>query len=121
MALVGLVAWATLTEARAPVIPAQSNLPVLLLEAERTVLTVPAVAKQVAVWVGAPAAGRPFRLELRNRENEAIVLLGGLMPNPRGALTASVPAGALPPGSYTARLYAAGGALAGEYKFEIQR
>ena len=46
---------------------------------------------------------------------------GALVRGRHGALTAAVPAEKLPPGKYTARLFGANGALAGEYKFEIRR
>lgn len=138
-ALVGFVSWALLVQiprlerdlaaarntppvrVEVPaVLVAQANLPVLMLEASRAdganVLKVPAGAKEVAVWLDAPpAAAKPFRLEMAGQT------LGGLEPNAHGALTAAVPAEKLPPGAYTARLFGANGALAGEYKFEVRR
>ena len=51
----------------------------------------------------------------------AVAAMEGLTPNAQGALTGSLPSAKVPPGQYTARLFGASGALAGEYKFEIKR
>lgn len=146
-ALVGFVSWAMLFEiprlklevARAlhvtpppaekvevPVVMAQANLPVLMLEASRadtaTAFGLPAGAAQFAIWLEAPAGGgRPFRLEITGAGGAGVATLAGLTPNAQGALTGSLPAAQVPPGRYTARLFGANGALAGEYKFEIKR
>ncbi|MBI2689702.1 MAG: zf-HC2 domain-containing protein [Acidobacteria bacterium] len=105
---------------------AQPNLPVLVLEASRAgapgSLTVPAGVPLFALWLDAPpSAPRPFRLELLNGANERVELLESLEPNSHGALAASVVAAKFPAGSYIARLYNANGALAGEYKFQVER
>jgi len=105
---------------------AQPNLPVLMLESSRadapTALAVPAAAKHVALWLDAPPAGKtPYRLEIVSAGGARADLLTGLEPNTHGALTAAVPAEKLPPGTYTARLAGADGALAAEYRFTIRR
>lgn len=118
---------AAVRDVPAPVILAQAqpNLPLLMLEASRadtaTALTVPSGAPRFAIWLDVPpSAPGPFRLDILNAGNR-IESLAALEPNPHGALTAAVPSEKLPPGKYTARLFGANGALAGEYKFEIRR
>lgn len=146
-ALVGFVSWAMLFEiprlkleveralhvappppekVEVPVVMAQANLPVLMLEASRadtaTAFTLPEAVTQFALWLDAPVgAGRPFRLEITGAGGAAVATLAGLTPNVQGALTGSLPAARIPPGQYTARLFGANGSLAGEYRFTVKR
>jgi hypothetical protein len=140
VALIALASWTMLVQiprleaqlaavrnVPAPVIIAQAqpNLPLLMLEASRadtaTALTVPSAAPRFAIWLDAPLSARgPFRLDILSGDS-SIESLTALEPNSHGALTAAVPSEKLPPGKYTARLFGANGALAGEYKFEIRR
>jgi len=109
----------------APVVLAQANLPLLMLEASRadtaTALSVPAAAKQIAIWIDVPRGMGPFVLLIKDKEGRTVETLSGLTPNSHGALTAAVPMEKLAAGGYTARLMGGEGALAGEYKFEIKR
>ena len=146
-ALAGFVSWAMLFEiprlklevtralhvvpppaekVEVPVVMAQANLPVLMLEASRadtaTSIAMPAGTAQFALWLDAPAGGgKPFRLEITGAGGTAVATLAGLTPNAQGALTGSLPAAQVPPGSYTARLFGANGVLAGEYRFAVKR
>lgn len=108
-----------------PVVVAQANLPVLMLEASRAGepagLKLPEEAKQVALWMDGAAGAGPFRLLIADARGGEVLTLEGLRPNRLGSLTAAVPAGKLPPGKYTARLIGTAGALAAEYRFEVRR
>lgn len=146
-ALIGFVSWAMLFEiprlkleveralhvvpppaekVEVPVVMAQANLPVLMLEASRadtaTAFALPAGVAQFALWLDAPVGGGgPFRLEITGAGGAAVATLGGLTANAQGALTGSLPATQVPPGQYTARLFGANGGLAGEFKFAVKR
>ena len=113
-------------EATVPVLMAQANLPLVMLEASRadeaTAVQLPAAAKQLVFWLEAPAGGRgSFRFVLFNAQGTTVETLEGLTANSHGALTAAVPSDTVPVGRYTARLFGANGALAAEYKFTIIR
>lgn len=107
-----------------PVLLAQANLPVLQLEASRAgeapVVTLPD-SGQVALWLDAPPPGAgPFVLEVTGPQEKLVETFTGLTPNALDALTAALPAGKLPPGTYIARLKRADGTLAAEYRFQTR-
>lgn len=109
-----------------PVVMAQANLPLVMLEASRadeaTAVKVPAAARQLAFWLDAPAGGRgSFRFVLLDAQGTTVETLEGLTANSHGALTAAVSSDRVPIGRYTARLFGANGALTAEYKFTISR
>ncbi len=106
-----------------PVVVAQANLPVVMLEASRAgepaSVKVPEGAREVALWMDGVAGPGSFRFVLADARGGEVAVLAGLTVNTHGALTATVPAEKLPRGVYTARLFGSNGKLAAEYKFEI--
>ena len=91
-----------------PVVVAQANLPVVMLEASRAGepagVKLPEGARQVAFWMDGAAGVGPFRLLIADARGGEVLTLEGLKANGHGALTAAVPADRLPPGLYTARV-----------------
>ena len=106
-----------------PVVVAQANLPVVMLEASRAgepaAVKVPDGTREVALWMDGVAGPGSFRFVLADARGGEVAVLGGLTVNPHGALTATVPATKLPRGVYTARLFGGNGRLAAEYKFDV--
>ena len=120
------VAPATVERVEVPVVMAQANLPVLMLEASRadtaTAFALPAGVAQFALWLDAPVGGGgPFRLEITGAGGVVVATLAGLTPNAQGALTGALPSAQVASGQYTARLLGANGVLAGEYRFVVRR
>lgn len=113
-----------------PGLASQPNQPLVMLEASRadtaSSVAIPATAQQLVIWVEPPPApsGVTWRLEILTQAGAAVESVNGLVRNSYRALTASVPAAPLTPGSYRARLLVNKGdklELVGDYRFEVRK
>jgi hypothetical protein len=108
----------------------EPNVPVMLLEATRAAstseLAVPAGARSLLLWIEVEPGSRfsSFRLQIYTSDGRLAQTATGLRRNQQGALAVSLPAQALPPGSYLARLYGLSqqpAELVGEYRLQFRR
>lgn len=122
---------ATLEKQIASLAQAETNVPLVMLQATRdtqaptpeTIL--PADAAHLVLWIDAVSPRfRTFRLELYGAEDKPVETLKKLTPNSYGALAVGLPTQRLQPGEFRIKLYAEEplpAALLAEYRLKIRR
>lgn len=122
---------ATLEEQLRQSLHAETNVPLVMLEASRDVqpkpleAALPASASRLILWVE-PGSGRyrDFRIEILAADGSVTETLENVERNPYGALAVSLPANHLQPGEFRIRLTGANpppASLLAEYTLRIRR
>lgn len=107
----------------------QPNVPLVMLQSTRgeepMTAVLPADARQLIVWVEiGPTRFSSYRMEVSAASGRQIMTVDGLRRGPYGALSASLPAGELQPGTF--RVTVSGqtpppASLVSEYRLQIRR
>ncbi len=124
-------ALAALEKQVASATQAETNVPLVMLQATRDVqaapneVIVPSGAKHVVLWVEVPSGNfRSFRLEVETTDHHPVLTLDYLQRNSYGALAASLPAERLQPGEFRIKLSGEEpppASLLAEYRLRIRR
>jgi hypothetical protein len=107
----------------------EANIPLVMLQTSRgqeaSEAVVPSEAKRLVVWVElGPTRFTSYRMEVFLESGKPVTSIQDLLPNPYGAIAASLPANQLQPGIFRIILAGQGpppASIVGEYRLRIRR